>query len=143
MIDLAVHSGRGVFVLGRTSNPEGEWLQRADSGAGRSVAQRVIDEISQLNTGVDPMGDVGVVVGATVGAGEVDLTKINGPILVPGLGAQGGRPSDLPAVLGNAAGAVLASYSRQVLRGGPTITGLRASIDRAASECGRVLMITK
>jgi orotidine-5'-phosphate decarboxylase len=139
MIDLAVRSGRGVFVLARTSNPEGSVIQRARTAAGGTVAQLIVDEISQVNAGVDPLGDIGVVVGATVGAAEVNLTNLNGPVLVPGLGAQGGRPQDLPRVLGAHPGAVLASYSRQVLGAGPTVSGVRDAARRANAECAAVL----
>jgi orotidine-5'-phosphate decarboxylase len=143
MIELAVQNGRGVFVLSRTSNPEGEVLQRARIGGGCTVAQHIIDEISQLNAGVEPVGDVGVVFGATVPDDDIDLTYVNGPVLVPGLGAQGGRPEDLPKVLGGSSSVVLASYSREILRCGPTVAGLRTAADRATAGCGKVLKITK
>ena len=139
MIDLAVRSGRGVFVLARTSNPEGAVIQRSTTASGRSVAQWVVDEISQVNAGVDPLGDVGVVVGATVGSMDIDLMDLNGPVLVPGLGAQGGRPADLPGVLGSHRSAVLASYSREILRAGPTVSGLRDALERVTAECVAVL----
>ena len=41
-IRTAEDAGRGVFVLARTSNPEGAEVQLAD-WAGRSVAQAVVD----------------------------------------------------------------------------------------------------
>jgi orotidine-5'-phosphate decarboxylase len=142
MIDLAVQSGRGVFVLARTSNPDGIVLQQADTGGGRSVAQLVVDEISQVNAGVEPIGDIGVVVGATVGDASVNLAELNGPILVPGLGAQGGRPEDLQKVLGDRPVTVLASYSREVLGHGPSVSALRDAADRATAECAHALKIT-
>ncbi|MBT8224252.1 MAG: orotidine-5'-phosphate decarboxylase [Dactylosporangium sp.] len=142
MIDLAVHNGRGVFVLARTSNPEGTSIQRAVVDGARTVAQLVVDEISQVNTGVDPVGDIGVVLGATVGGASVDLAGFNGPILLPGLGVQGGRPEDLCGVLGDGPVVALASYSRQVLSSGPSVAALRGAADRANAECASVLKIT-
>ncbi|MBN1171248.1 MAG: orotidine-5'-phosphate decarboxylase [Micromonosporaceae bacterium] len=142
MVDLAVQSGRGVFVLSRTTNPEGSTIQCALTADGRSVAQLVVDEIAQLNRGVDPVGDVGVVVGATIGTDTVDLSNINGPILLPGLGAQGGRPEDLRTVLGGGRVVALASSSRQVLSQGPNVSALRAAAERARDECATVLKIT-
>lgn len=141
MIDCAVANGRGVFVLARTSNPEGGTVQCAVTADGRSVAQLIVDEISQVNAGVEPIGDIGVVYGATVREGSIDVTSINGPVLVPGLGAQGGRPEDLPTLLGSRDLTVLASYSRQVLAAGPTVAGLQAAAERVAAECDRALKI--
>jgi orotidine-5'-phosphate decarboxylase len=138
MIDTAHAAGAGVFVLARTSNPEGTGLQRAVTASGRTVAQAVIDEISQVNAGVEPLGDIGVVVGATIGSqpGEpsLDLVGLGGPILVPGLGAQGGRPEDLARIFGPARSRVLAAYSREILGAGPGVTDLRAAADRTLTS---------
>src|SRR5947209_4500056 len=90
MIDMALTHGGGVFVLALTSNPEGGTVQHARTADGRTVGQLMIDEISQVNAGVYPLGSIGAVVGATVGATGEDFTSINGPLLAPGLGAQGG-----------------------------------------------------
>ena len=56
------------------------------------MAQTVIDEISQLNAGAEPLGSMGLVVGATIGDSGHDLSRVNGPLLAPGLGAQGATP---------------------------------------------------
>ena len=58
MFDLAAEHGGGVFVLALTSNPEGAAVQRARRADGRTVAQTVIDEISQLNRGAEPLGQL-------------------------------------------------------------------------------------
>jgi orotidine-5'-phosphate decarboxylase len=139
MIDKAVGAGRGVFVLVRTSNPEGGQVQTARTVDGRTVAQVMIDEISQVNDGVRPVGDIGAVVGATVDDPDVDFTFLNGPVLVPGLGAQGGRPESLRAIVDGRAGVVVPSYSREVLAAGPDVTDLRAAAERARDACARVL----
>lgn len=139
IMDKALDSGRGVFVLALTSNPEGGQIQRAKTIDGTTVAQSVVDELSQVNVGVSPIGDVGVVVGATVGPGAIILTDFNGPVLVPGLGAQGGQASGLPAMFGTDGGAVLPSYSREILREGPDVPALRSAAARLAAECGRAL----
>ena len=45
------------------------------------------------NEGAAPLGSVGLVVGATIGAAVqelgLDLAGVNGPLLAPGIGAQG------------------------------------------------------
>ncbi|HVV24850.1 MAG TPA: orotidine-5'-phosphate decarboxylase [Pseudonocardiaceae bacterium] len=118
-LDLAAKTGRGVFVLALTSNPEGAAVQRASASGGRSVAQTVVDEAAKRNINTAPLGAVGVVIGATVGSLGVDLDGFNGPILVPGFGAQGGTVDDLRTVFGAARSGVLPSSSRDVLRHGP------------------------
>lgn len=137
--DLAAAHGGGVFVLALTSNPEGPALQHAVTGDGRTVAQRVIDEISQLNEGATPIGSIGLVVGATIGDTGHDLSTVNGPLLAPGLGAQGGTPEQLRTIFGQSLQNVLPSYSREVLGAGPEIPALRAAAQRVADACGAAL----
>jgi orotidine-5'-phosphate decarboxylase len=137
--DAAAANGAGVFVLALTSNPEGASVQHAVSPSGKTVGQTVIDEISQLNRGAEPLGSVGLVVGATIGRTGHDLSKVNGPPLAPGLGAQGATPFDLRSVFGKSLHNVLPSYSREVLTAGPSVAGLRAAADRAVADCQAAL----
>jgi orotidine-5'-phosphate decarboxylase len=139
MFELAVTHGGGVFVLALTSNPEGAAVQRAVSAYGRTVAQTVIDEISQLNRGAEPLGSFGLVVGATIGETGHDLSAVGGPLLAPGLGAQGGTAVDLRTVFGSSLPSVLPSYSREVLAAGPDVAALRAATDRVLADCRAVL----
>jgi orotidine-5'-phosphate decarboxylase len=113
-------------VLALTSNPEGAEIQRA-------LAQRIVDELAERNQGADPIGSLGVVVGATVGELTVDLTRLNGPVLVPGVGAQGGTPADVRRLFGDLPG-VLPAVSRGLLRAGPDVAGLRAAAARLTAE---------
>jgi orotidine-5'-phosphate decarboxylase len=137
--DLAAANGAGVFVLALTSNPEGASVQHAVTSDGRTVAQRVIDEISQLNSGAQPLGNLGLVVGATIGRTGHDLSQVNGPLLAPGLGAQGATPSDLRSVFGESLRNVLPSYSREVLNAGPSVSALRDAAERAVDDCRAAL----
>jgi len=137
--EMAAAHGAGVFVLALTSNPEGPTVQHAVTSDGRTVAQTVIDEISQLNAGADPLGSVGLVVGATIGDTGHDLSKVNGPLLAPGLGTQGGTPAGLRAVFGDSLPNVLPSYSREVLEAGPGVADLRAAAQRAATAVAAAL----
>ncbi|HLU33322.1 MAG TPA: orotidine-5'-phosphate decarboxylase [Natronosporangium sp.] len=138
--------GRGAFVLALTSNPEAAAIQRAVGPGGRSVAQSVVDEIAQLNQGDTEVtegpaaGSFGVVIGATVGAEGLDLSRLGGPVLVPGLGAQGASAADLRTGFRVDRGALLPSYSRQVLSAGPEVADLRAAVERVAAECRHALM---
>jgi orotidine-5'-phosphate decarboxylase len=122
---LAEQHGRGVFVLALTSNKEGPQVQRARSADGVTVAQTVVDEAAARNEGATPLGSVGLVVGATVGRTELDLTRLNGPVLAPGFGAQGAGVDDLARVFGDHLPHVLPASSRDILRHGPDATALR------------------
>ncbi|MFR9750195.1 orotidine-5'-phosphate decarboxylase [Nocardia sp. 004] len=126
-LDLAEAEHRGVFVLAATSNPEGALVQRAVAADGRTVAQTMVDEAAARNAGAQ-FGSVGVVVGATLTEAP-DLSALNGPILMPGVGAQGGAPETVrdlvpESVLRN----VVPNVSREVLREGPDIPALRARV---------------
>jgi orotidine-5'-phosphate decarboxylase len=88
---------------------------------------------------VEPLGDIGVVVGATVGDTGHDMRGLNGPVLVPGLGAQGGRPEDLRVVFGDDLSSVLPAYSRELLASGPSVGDLRAALDRLIDVCRKAV----
>jgi orotidine-5'-phosphate decarboxylase len=138
-LDVAAANGGGVFVLALTSNPEGPAFQHAVTAAGKSVAQTVIDEISQLNKGADPLGSLGLVVGATIGRTGHQLSNVNGPLLAPGIGAQGATPADLRDVFGESLRNVLPSSSREVLGAGPAVAALRDAAARTVDECRAAL----
>ena len=130
LLEAAAAHDRGVFVLAATSNPEGATVQRA-AFDGRTVAQLVVDQAAVVNKSATPSGPgyVGVVVGATV-LEAPDLSALGGPVLVPGLGVQGGRPEAL-AGLGRAhPGQLLPAVAREVLRAGPGVAELRAAGER-------------
>lgn len=134
-LDAAAGNGRGVFVLALTSNPEGPSVQHARRD-GVSVAESMVRGASAENSAALAAGDLGstgLVVGATVGSAVkdlgLDLASVNGPLLAPGVGAQGGTGDDLRRVFGDALGNVLPASSREVLSAGPDVTALR---DRAA-----------
>ena len=125
-VAVAQAHGRGVYVLALTSNPEGPQVQHATAGDGRSVGQTVVDEAARRNAAPRP-GDVGVVVGATIGRTGTRFDQLNGSILAPGLGAQGGTPADLVEVFGAALPLVLPTTSREVMGAGPDPERLRAA----------------
>jgi orotidine-5'-phosphate decarboxylase len=133
MIDTALDHGAGVFVLALTSNPEGPQVQHAKTEDGRTVAGAVLDAIATRNAGVEPLGSIGAVVGATIGETRENL-QVNGPLLVPGLGAQGGTVSDVRRIFGEAAGNVLVSSSRGLLSAGPGKANLHAAAQAVVDE---------
>ena len=152
-VRTATSSGGGLFVLARTSNPDAGAFQHALVGE-RSVAQAVVDAVRGWNTpdrsrsepptdvassmadrsGWGPStGSFGVVVGATLPELDVDLDGLGGPVLAPGLGAQGGSVADLRRLFGSGR-AVVPTVSRDVLAAGPDAGALRAAADRWTAD---------
>jgi orotidine-5'-phosphate decarboxylase len=82
--------GGGVIALCRTSNPGGDDLQSLDVG-GKPLYIRVAEMVA--NEWADH-GDCGLVVGATYPSELRAVREVVGdlPILVPGIGTQGGDP---------------------------------------------------
>ena len=79
---------RGVVILCRTSNPGGSDLQFLETG-GRKLYQHVAELVAtKWNAG----GQCALVVGATFPAELAEVRRLVGamPLLVPGIGAQGG-----------------------------------------------------
>ncbi|MDO5626885.1 MAG: orotidine-5'-phosphate decarboxylase [Mobilicoccus sp.] len=144
-LDLAAEHGHGAFVLALTSNPEGRSVQHAQLD-GTSVAGSVVAGVSRDNAAAiaaGHLGSVGMVVGATVGSAVadlgLDLAAAGGPLLAPGIGAQGATGADLRDVFGDARRFVLASSSRDVLSAGPD-TGALAARARDVAEQVRAML---
>ncbi|GAA1956139.1 orotidine-5'-phosphate decarboxylase [Catenulispora subtropica] len=136
---LAEKNGAGVFVLGLTSNPEGAQVQSAVGASGRSVAEEMVMAAAERNAGASPMGPIGVVVGGTVATPDFDLGRLNGPYLVPGIGAQGATAADVRRIFGAGARNVVPSSSREILREGPSVAGLRNAAARTVEELAGML----
>lgn len=136
-LDLAARTGRGVFVLALTSNPEGASVQHV--GGADSVARRIVRSAAAENQRyAGELGSVGLVVGATVGSAltdlDLDLAEVRGPILAPGLGAQGATAADLRRTFGDAYGQVLGTSSRDILGAGPRVQDLQDAARRTLEE---------
>jgi orotidine-5'-phosphate decarboxylase len=147
-VDLAAATGRGLFVLCLTSNKEGFEVQHARTEGtagvlGGTVAALMAARAAVLNAGAEPMGSVGLVVGATigdaVGTTGTDLVAVNGPLLAPGVGAQGAGERELATTFGDARRNVLASSSRAVLAAGPDPDALVRAARAAAEEATSAL----
>jgi len=132
--DAAADSGRGLFVLARTSNPEAGELQTSTGERG-TVAQTVIDEIGRRNSEAFGRGggSFGVVVGATV-SDPPRLDGLSGPVLMPGVGEQGGTLADVRRIAGPALPDTLVNISRHVLRAGPDVGEMRAVVSALTTQ---------
>ena len=111
------HADKGVIVLCRTSNPGAREVQDLDS-KGRKLYELIAEKAAR---DWNASGNVLLVVGATYPEELARIRAIVGdmPILVPGVGAQGG---DVAAVVANGATAagtgLIISSSRAVLYAG-------------------------
>jgi orotidine-5'-phosphate decarboxylase len=128
LFDAAEASGRGVFVVVRSSNPEGRPLQEALTAEGRRIEDDLLESIAARNAQTGAPGALGAVIGATLEPSAFALGELGGPILVPGMGAQGATPPDVVRrMAGCAPGSVLVNVARSVLRAGPRPDALRAA----------------
>lgn len=137
ILAIARGAGAGVFVLVRSSNPDGTAFQQAVMADGRSVAERLADDVAAANGGGE-LGPIGAVVGATLGpeAGALAARMPNALMLVPGIGAQGATIAEVRRDFGEHYPRVIPSVSRGVTRAGPDPAGLRAAVARYAAEIG-------
>ncbi len=130
MFEMARANDAGVFVLALTSNPEGPQVQHARTAQGTTVAGEVLAALGKRNAGAVPFGSYGAVVGATIGE-TMEVLDINGPLLVPGIGVQGGNAEDVRRVFKEVLPAVVPSTSREILGAGPSAERLREAARRA------------
>lgn len=106
---------RAAFLLVKTSNPGSGDVQDVPTAAGETVAMHVA---RQVRTWSRAHGNAGVVVGATYPAelAAVRAALLEAPILVPGIGVQGGDlAAAVAAGLDTRGGGLLISASRSVL----------------------------
>jgi orotidine-5'-phosphate decarboxylase len=136
----AVARDAGVFVVVRSSNPEGRALQDAKLADGRTVATALADDITAFNTETgEGVGPIGAVMGATIeGSATETLARLpNALILAPGIGAQGATFDDMARNFGPATERALPSASRSILGKGPSVAELRAAIEQHCEAARR------
>ena len=136
VLTQAKTTGRGVYVLAATSNPEARELQSHTDASGRSISQQIVDYCAGENATAaanGQPGDVGVVVGATLTTPPV-LTNLNGPVLLPGVGAQGASAADVSRITHGVADVSFANISRAILQVGPDIHALKNAVEKAIAE---------
>lgn len=154
----AIKNDCSVFVLCLTSNPQAYDLQHAyieETKNGEivktTVAKNVFDyaynkNLQIINDSHNNSSRIGLVVGATIQRGAIeagiDLTEFNGPILSPGVGAQGAGLDQIKDVFGICKNDVtsvkmrnvIPSLSRSVLSKGPNIKKLKDAISQCLDE---------
>ncbi|HKQ11793.1 MAG TPA: orotidine-5'-phosphate decarboxylase [Steroidobacteraceae bacterium] len=127
----AIAAEGGVFVVVRSSNPEGQGLQTARMASGETVAQSLCREITarNLRQRKEGLGPIGAVVGATCeDANETAAALPNSFVLAPGVGAQGATMRDVLARMPVSRGRVLPNVSRAILANGSRREDIRTTI---------------
>jgi orotidine-5'-phosphate decarboxylase len=139
--DIAVRAEGGVFVVVRSSNPEGRELQTARLVSGETVAQNLCREITARNRGQgNALGYLGAVVGATCDdAAETVAALPQSFVLAPGVGAQGATLQDVLTRMPSAKGRVLPNVSRAILANGGAVAEIRTTI-RSLQDQARQLL---
>jgi orotidine-5'-phosphate decarboxylase len=119
--DRAHQAGSCLFVVTRSTNPEGRAVQAARAADGSTVEQRLLSGIGTLNGRLAPgrIGPVGAVIGPARVDPPLDLAAANALFLAPGVGAQGATPHDVARTFAACPDRVIPSASRSLLAAGP------------------------
>jgi orotidine 5'-phosphate decarboxylase subfamily 2 len=111
---MLARPGRGILVLARTSNPgAADFLEQPDAD-GVALYHRIVEQATRWDAGG---GAVGFVVGATAPAAVAEVRGLapSAPLLIPGVGAQGGAlEASLKAALDRDRGGAIVSVSRGI-----------------------------
>jgi orotidine-5'-phosphate decarboxylase len=151
-VETARHHGRGIFALVRTSNPGAAEVQELDLAAGGNVSLRLAELVAALGrpgVGRSGLSDVGAVVGATVPA-ALDALRAAMPaavLLLPGVGAQGGRLDDLAPAFAAGVASALVTVSRGIVNayqasGGDPASAARRQAARLREQAWQVSQAT-
>jgi orotidine-5'-phosphate decarboxylase len=118
LVDAAQTAGAGVFALVRTSNPGAADIQDLTTPDG-PLHERIaalVDRFSDRLAGTSGLSGMGAVVGATAPEHIERLRSLmpRSIFLIPGVGAQGGRPEDLGAAFRPGRAGALIAASRSI-----------------------------
>ncbi len=138
-IAAARAAGAGVAVLVRTSNPGAADVEDLELAAGGTVWERlaaIVTELGAEGVGASGLSDVGAVVGATEPRHLARARELmpHAILLLPGVGAQGGRVEDLAPVFAAARAGGLVTASRSIVGAYLTRGGDPAQCARAEAE---------
>lgn len=133
--------GRGLFLLCRTSNPGGDDLQSLPLADGETLFERV----ARLAAGAwNRNGQLGLVVGATYPSEIARVRELAPtlPLLIPGIGAQGGDAQATVRAGWRDGGPIVVNSSRAILyaSGGEDWA---AAARQAADQTRRLLLAAR
>jgi len=138
------YAGKGLILLCRTSNPGGDDLQAQRLDGGEPLFERV----ARLAATAWPQrlggSELGLVVGATY---PDEIARVRAlaptlPLLIPGVGAQGGDAAATVRAGWRAGGPIVVNSSRAILYAGGDAPGMPAFAQaaRAAAEATRATL---
>ena len=121
-VDTARDTGKGVFVLVRTSNPSAAAIQDFADANGKKFYEHIAEQVASIGGGEGLIGGsgyscVGAVVGATYPDEAARLREIMPQqiFLVPGYGAQGASADDCAAAFKPDGTGAIVNASRSVI----------------------------
>lgn len=138
VMHTASDQGTGVFVVVRSSNPEGASFQNAELASGEKIHENLCRVITEFNTShlCEGYAPIGAVIGATLEEG-LDKTLNALPhslILCPGIGAQGATFKDVKKNFAGHLKRVIPHVGRQILAAGPSVMALKDMLKRQQDE---------
>ncbi|MHC4077093.1 MAG: orotidine-5'-phosphate decarboxylase, partial [Planctomycetota bacterium] len=139
-LEASRKQGTGLFVLVRTSNPSAVEFQSLTTSDGSSLAQQVARAVHRWGEQTAPgagYGLVGAVVGATHGDEIAEFRELmpRAWLLLPGVGAQGGRVADVRAAFDDEGLGGLVAQSRGILQAfDPKDGSWRDQVESAAAR---------
>ena len=143
-LEACRREGAGIFCLVKTSNPGSADVQDVELADGRRLWQHVaglVRDWGEELVGDRGLSSVGAVVGATFPREVADARELlpRSVLLLPGVGAQGGRPADVGAAFAAGPASALVSASRSVIYayregGGDWQSAAGAEAERLARE---------
>jgi orotidine-5'-phosphate decarboxylase len=119
-VESAAARGSGVFLLVRTSNPGAADIEDLALEGGGTVSDRLAAMVARLgerHVGASGLSNLGAVVGATEPA-HIQRLRAAMPqavLLIPGVGAQGGRVEDLAGAFAAGPASALVTVSRALV----------------------------
>ncbi|HEX6981150.1 MAG TPA: orotidine-5'-phosphate decarboxylase [Balneolaceae bacterium] len=123
-----------IYVLALTSNPGAKDILLQKSSSGQTIAAYISQQLSQKQQQSEAA--IGMVVGATK---IQDLQSViqpfpDAPLLIPGVGKQGGSVDELAKVLENHSGIPLINSSRSIIYAGNESQNWEDKVEEAASN---------
>ncbi len=144
-------TGRGIYVLVRTSNPGSKLFQEHGTPP---LYERIADAVAEWGSelvGTCGLSSVGAVVGATH---PLELARLRErmpttPFLIPGYGAQGAGAADIAGgflahgrgALVNSSRGILFAYKHPLYRGRHWKDALNAALDAMIAEINRAIRV--
>lgn len=128
------HASKGVYVLTLTSNPGAKDILLQELSDGQTISSYISKQLSKKQTSSDT--SIGMVVGATKAQdlGPVITSFREAPLLIPGIGKQGGSITELKDVLIQHQGPPLINSSRSIIYAGKDSANWEKNVAKAAEN---------